>query len=215
MSRNPNAPRKNTGCLIAALVLIALFIAGSALMIKLCLDLTTSAPEASSRPGISTDVEVPPIEIETEPTTEPTEPDPVPESVVATATIGATGDLLMHLPVISAARASDGTYNFDEIFQYLTEYSSAVDYATANLETTLYGTGKAWSGFPNFNCPDSIVDGVKNAGFDMLLTGNNHSFDTGKDGYLRTIEVVQNAGLEKLGIDYYSRCNRSGKLQSD
>jgi poly-gamma-glutamate synthesis protein (capsule biosynthesis protein) len=33
----------------------------------------------------------------------------------------------------------------------------------------------------------------------MLLTGNNHSFDTGKDGYLRTIEVVKAAGLEKLG----------------
>ena len=91
---------------------------------------------------------------------------------MATATIGATGDLLMHLPVINSCRESDGTYNFDEIFQYLKDYSSAVDYAAANLETTLYGTGKAWSGFPNFNCPDSIVDGAKNAGFDMLLTGN-------------------------------------------
>ena len=43
------------------------------------------------------------------------------------------------------------------------------------------------------------MDGAKNAGFDMLLTGNNHSFDTGLDGYLRTIEVVEAAGLQKLG----------------
>ena len=98
-----------------------------------------------------------------------------------------------------SCRQSDGTYNFGSVFQYLKEYASAVDYATANLETTLYGTGKAYSGFPNFNCPDSIVDGTKEAGFDMLLTGNNHSFDTGLDGYLRTIEVVQNSGMEKLG----------------
>ena len=197
MSRNPNAPRKNTGCLITALILIALFIAGTVLMIKLCLDLIHSEPETAMRPQENISLEIP--EVETEPTTEPTEPDPVPESVASTATIGATGDLLMHLPVINACRESDGSYNFGEIFQYLQEYSSAVDYAAANLETTLYGTGKAWSGFPNFNCPDSIVDGVKEAGFDMLLTGNNHSFDTGKDGYLRTIEVVQAAGLEKLG----------------
>ena len=29
--------------------------------------------------------------------------------------------------------------------------------------TTLYGTGKPYSGYPNFNCPDEIVDGAKNA----------------------------------------------------
>jgi len=198
MSRNPNVPRKHTGLIIFLVILMMLFIAGSAFMIKLSLDLIHSEPASIDRPNSDITLELPEV-AETEPTTEPTEPDPVPESVVATATIGATGDLLMHLPVINACREADGTFNFDEIFQYLKEYSSAADYAAANLETTLYGTGKAWSGFPNFNCPDSIVDGAKNAGFDMLLTGNNHSFDTGLDGYLRTIEVVQNAGLEKLG----------------
>ena len=198
MSRNPKPPRKHTGLIIVLVILMLLFIAGTGLMIKLCLDLIHSEPEIAERP-IDTNISLEIPTVETEPTTEPTEPDPVPESVVATATIGATGDLLMHLPVINSCRESDGTYNFDEIFQYLKEYSSQVDYAAANLETTLFGTGKAWSGFPNFNCPDSIVDGAKNAGFDMLLTGNNHSFDTGLEGYLRTIEVVKGAGLEKLG----------------
>ena len=198
MSRNPNPPRKHTGLFIFLFILIALFIAGSALMIKLCLDLTTSEPQASERPGISTSIELPTLAA-TEPTTEPTEPDPVPESVVATATIGATGDLLMHEPVITSGRQSDGTYNFGSIFQYLKEYASAVDFATANLETTLFGPGKPYKGYPMFNCPDEIVTSAIDAGMDMLLTGNNHSFDTGMEGYLRTIDVVREAGIPNLG----------------
>ena len=38
--------------------------------------------------------------------------------VVAQATIAVTGDILMHLPVTNTGLRSDGTYNFDSIFQY-------------------------------------------------------------------------------------------------
>ena len=199
MSRNPNAPRRNTGCLVVCILLMLLFIAGSALMVKLCLDLIHSDSSVTiDRPNTNISLEMP-TEEETEPPTETTVPDPVPESVIATATIGATGDLLMHEPVIASGRQSDGSYNFDSIFQYLKEYSSAVDFATANLETTLFGPGKPYKGYPMFNCPDEIVTGAIDAGFDMLLTGNNHSFDTGLEGYLRTIDVVRDAGIPNLG----------------
>lgn len=199
MSRNPNAPRNNTGCLIVSLILILVFIAGSALMVKLCIDLIHYEPKTTDRPGTSSGIQMEITPEETEPPTETTVPDPVPESVVATATIAATGDLLMHEPVITSGKKTDGTYNFDSIFQYLKEYSSAVDFATANLETTLFGPGKPYKGYPMFNCPDDIVTGAIDAGFDMLLTGNNHSFDTGLEGYLRTIDVVRDAGIPNLG----------------
>ncbi len=144
-----------------------------------------------------------PTEAPTQPTeTETLPPEttlPEPEHVVSTATISATGDILMHKPIITAGAQGDGTYQFDDIFQYLKEYSETTDYAVANLETTLGGSGKPYQGFPMFNCPDEIADAAKNAGFDMLLTANNHSMDTGKDGYLRTLEVVREAGLETLG----------------
>ena len=142
------------------------------------------------------------------PTTEPTQPPtteppttqpPEPEHVVSRATIGATGDLLMHKPVIDTALCSDGSYNFDYVFKYLSEYTSAADWAVANLETTLAGSARGYSGYPNFNCPDAIVDGAKNGGFDMLLTGNNHSYDTGEAGFFRTIETVRSKGVETLG----------------
>ena len=59
--------------------------------------------------------------------------------------------------------------------------------------------GYQYSGYPNFNCPDEIVDGAKNAGFDMLLTANNHCYDTQTGGVIRTLEVLEEAGLESLG----------------
>lgn len=139
------------------------------------------------------------LEMPTEEATEPETTEPVPEHVVSTATIGAMGDILMHLPVISSGRKGDGTYDFSSIFQYLAPTIGKYDYSVANLETTLAGTAKPYSGYPNFNCPDEIVTAAQSAGFDMLLTANNHCFDTGMDGYLRTLEVTREAGMDTIG----------------
>ena len=132
-----------------------------------------------------------------------TEPEktPEPEHVVSTARIAVTGDILMHMPVINTGLQSDGSYNFDSIFRYLTPYASAADYAVANLETTLCGTDKGYkySGYPAFNCPDEIVDALRSAGFDMLLTANNHCYDTSEYGFLRTVRTVRDKGLQVLG----------------
>ena len=124
-----------------------------------------------------------------------------PEHITSTAEIAVTGDILMHMPVINTGLQSDGGYNFDSIFRYLTPYSSAADLAVANLETTLCGTDKGYkySGYPAFNCPDEIVDALKTAGFDLLLTANNHCYDTGEYGFLRTVRTIRNKGLQVLG----------------
>ncbi len=129
----------------------------------------------------------------------PDKPEPI--TKVSTATVVATGDLLMHEPIITNSKFDEG-YNFDSIFTYFKEYVSKADYAIANLETTLRGTedGYKYSGYPQFNCPDSIVDDVKTAGFDMLLTANNHSYDTRFKGMMRTLEVIDEKGLDRLGI---------------
>ena len=117
-----------------------------------------------------------------------------------TASIVVTGDVLMHLPVIRSG--FDGTsYQFDSIFTYVDEYIQGADFAVANLETTLAGTdnGYPYSGYPRFNCPDEILDAAQNAGFDMLLTANNHCNDTGSLGMQRTLQEIQERGLYSLG----------------
>ena len=141
----------------------------------------------------------------TEPTEiqdETTEPEPTdPEAPVSTATVLATGDLLMHKKVIDSGKQEDGSYDFSSIFRYISPIVQQADYAVANLETTLAGTdnGYAYAGNPKFNSPDAIVDAAKDAGFQMLLTANNHSLDTGLVGFKRTVQVVREKGLETLG----------------
>ncbi len=115
--------------------------------------------------------------------------------------LSAVGDMLMHSPVFNSCRNNDGTYNFDSIFRYFANHIESADYAAGNLETTLAGhdNGYAYSGYPQFNCPDGIIDGMKNAGFDMVLTANNHSYDTRRIGMTRTLEIIGDRGLQHLG----------------
>ena len=115
------------------------------------------------------------------------------------ATIGVQGDILMHLPVIETAVITGEDYDFTSVFRYITNYIQSYDYAVANLETTLAGSGRPYSGYPSFNCPDGIVTSVVDAGYDMLLTANNHCNDTQMDGFDRTLQQVRDAGLESLG----------------
>jgi poly-gamma-glutamate synthesis protein (capsule biosynthesis protein) len=146
----------------------------------------------------------PPTEAPTQPPIEiPTGPTVPPQS---TASIGSVGDILMHMGVVNSGEQSDGSYVFDNIFTQVKKLVKKFDYAVANLETTLAGpdyvhyTGDVgYSGFPGFNTPDEIVDGLKNAGFDMILTANNHSYDTRHQGFVRTQQVMLDKGMDYTG----------------
>ena len=135
----------------------------------------------------------------TEPSTAPTEPEDPGVTVTGTATLGATGDMLMHMPCVNPALQSDGTYDFGAYFTNFSAYVQAVDYAVANLETTLAGTAYKYSGYPQFNCPDGIIPSLKSAGFDMMLTANNHTYDTLSTGFFRTQEVIAQYGMDHIG----------------
>ena len=132
------------------------------------------------------------------PTTVPVEQ----EVIVSTASFTVTGDLLMHKPVFQSCWDNEaGTWVFDCLFTHVTPYIQKADYAIANLETTLRGDNPTYpyQGNPLFNCPDGIAPASLNAGFDMLLTGNNHCYDTRMNGVIRTLEVLEETGLESLG----------------
>ena len=188
--------KKGNGLRNALIVVIVLLIAAIGVLIWMCLDLVNAPQQEETTPTQA-------VTLPTEPPTEATVPEttvpPEPEHVVSTATILSTGDLLMHGQLIVDAKQDDGTYDFSYIFPYITEYVSDADFAVANLETTLAGTAKPYQGNPMFNCPDEIVDAAKNAGFDMLLTANNHSYDSQQAGFERTIRTVREKGLLNLG----------------
>lgn len=138
-----------------------------------------------------------------EPVKEEKPAEPPKPYVVSTASVGVTGDILIHESVYKAARRSDGSYDFTENYEHITPYFQKYDYMVANLEVTLGGekpsVGKYPSSYPLFNCPDAVVDALKGAGVDMLLTANNHSYDTRTAGLIRTVQVVREKGLDNLG----------------
>ncbi len=177
------------------LVLIAVLFVADVIVIGLCLK-TPGGTKSNQKPSASQGNSNTPSP--TDGTEAPTEETP---QLVSTATVLSTGDILMHGKVINSGKQDDGSYNFDSIFQYVKSYSQAADFSVANLETTLCGTdnGYAYAGNPKFNCPDAIVDSLKGAGFDMLLTANNHADDTSLVGYKRTLNVVREKGLDTLG----------------
>ena len=108
------------------------------------------------------------------------------------------GDIMGHSPQFQAAyNPITKTYNYDPCFQYVKKYIESGDLAVCNLEVPI--AGKPYSGYPGFSSPDALLDGLKNAGYDLLLTANNHVLDRGKHGLERTIHQIEKRKLLHAG----------------
>ena len=199
MSKKPKG--NNTAVVVLLTVLIFVMIALTGLVIWMCVNLVNKTPQTTVR--TETQIYTLPTVPRTEPAQTETQPPettlPEPEHVVATASIGTMGDLLMHKPVFDTCLQSNGTYDFSSIFRYVKDVVSGLDYAIANLETTFGGDDYPYQGNPAFNCPDALIDSVVDTGYDMLLTANNHCSDTTTEGVLRTVKRVREMGLTPLG----------------
>ncbi len=81
------------------------------------------------------------------------------------------GDLMQHKEQIIAAKKGED-YDYSPCFSYVQKEIGNADLAIANLEVTL--GGKPYSGYPAFSAPDEFLYAIKDAGFNVLLTANNH-----------------------------------------
>ena len=125
-------------------------------------------------------------------------PDSISAPDSTSVTLLFAGDIMQHTPQISAAwDASNSTYDYNPCFSYVKPIISNADIAIANLEVTL--AGEPFTGYPQFSAPDELAIAVKNAGFDVLATANNHSCDRGDKGILRTIYVLDSIGIPRTG----------------
>lgn len=119
------------------------------------------------------------------------------------------GDLiLLEDQVKNAFNGSD--YDFNPLFEYTRRYIQAADLSIGVFEGPCGGTRLPYSQ-SNYgdnvnlyiNFPDSFVDAVKDAGFDLVTTANNHVLDMGDAGVTRTLDVLNQKQLDHIG-SYYS-----------
>lgn len=125
------------------------------------------------------------------------------------ATLLFAGDAMMHQKQINVARCPDGEYDFSTCFAGIAHLVSSADYAVVNLETPV--AGGEYTGYPCFNAPDTYVDALKAAGFDMFLTANNHTLDRRDAGLKRTATVLDSKGVDHVGT-YVDKAYRDSVL---
>ena len=113
------------------------------------------------------------------------------------ATLLFVGDLMQHSPQFMRARQPDGSYNYDVCFMDVKPFIEAADVAIGNLEVTL--GGPPYSGYPCFCAPDDWLWAIKNTGFDVLTTSNNHCLDRGRRGLERTLMMTDSLEILSLG----------------
>ncbi len=123
-------------------------------------------------------------------------PKPIPESY---ATIINIGDIMCHSHQLEGAKTGDG-YDFSGYFKELSPYFQKSDLAIGNLELTFGGSSAgSYRGYPSFNTPDQMADAIKSSGINLLMTANNHSYDTGLNGLIRTAQVLKEKGIQYTG----------------
>lgn len=112
----------------------------------------------------------------------------------------AVGDVMFHnTQVYAAYNKEQNVYDFNNTFQYVKKYINEADLAIANFETVTAGKEHGFKGYPTFNSPIETIEALKNAGFDIINTANNHSLDKGKEGVIETIDNIKEYGLLHLG----------------
>ena len=117
------------------------------------------------------------------------------------------GDVMGHDMQLAGAwrDGGDSCYNFIPNFQWVKDYISSADLAIANLEVTF--AGEPYSGYPAFSSPVALAVALQDAGFDVLVTANNHILDRGVSGLESTLNILDRLGFSHTGSfeDAYQR----------
>lgn len=119
------------------------------------------------------------------------------------AVLRVAGDFVIHDALIRSAQAQDGeAYDFSPMLSEICDALSNADFTFANVDGALSGlVGRdVYSGYPQFNTPESMLSALKHAGVDGLTMANNHMLDRYYDGLLRSLDNAEAAGFFTTGV---------------
>lgn len=113
--------------------------------------------------------------------------------------ISFTGDLMSLLPQNKAA-SKRGEFDYTPVFREIAKTLKASDYVVGNLETPIGGENLGWTCDDTvFNTPVQFVEAAVSAGFNCFSLANNHCLDRGIEGLNKTIEVLNERGIDHTG----------------
>jgi poly-gamma-glutamate capsule biosynthesis protein CapA/YwtB (metallophosphatase superfamily) len=115
-------------------------------------------------------------------------------------TIGVSGDLLPHLPIVARAQAhANGRgYDFRPMLRPIRRWVRGNDLAFCHVETPL--TPARPAGYPRFNSPPALARAIRATGFDACSTASNHSVDRGQAGIDATRRALSRAHIRHTGV---------------
>lgn len=133
-----------------------------------------------------------------------------PQSVVRSARLVFVGDVMSHLPQVTAALTDSSTYDYDAVFRYVKPIFDSADVVVANLETTLRDE-PPYTGYPSFAAPAELAFAMKRAGVDVVTFANNHTCDRSARGIRSTLRLLDSAGIAHTGafLDSTDHANRN------
>jgi len=186
MSRVTNAVMDRTGRtgkVIVAVILVAAVLIGSVPLQKAILNKMKKEPAQQTR---SVDVGA------------------ITQDAVVLSFIGDM--ILLKEQVESAYDAQTDQYEFSAMFEYVKPYLESADLAIGVMEGPFAGkeAGYSTSNFDDgykflLNYPDAFASAIKDAGIDLVTTANNHVTDMDVEGAYRTLDVLDEAGLQHTG----------------
>lgn len=128
--------------------------------------------------------------------------------MLSKATLNFTGDIMADINQNNACKTGDG-FDYNKIFKAVSAHLWDADYCVGNLETPIAGESYGYSEkLYSFNTPKEFLGSLKNAGFNMLTTANNHCLDRGIQGLLKTIENLEEYDFDHIGT-YKSEADRN------
>lgn len=109
------------------------------------------------------------------------------------------GDAMQHQAQLDKAKEiGKGDYDYSDCFTLIAPAVKNADYAVCNLEVPL-GGGPNYSGYPCFSAPDNFASSLAEAGFDMMLTANNHCLDRRGKAAIRTLDALDSLRIDHIG----------------
>ncbi len=108
------------------------------------------------------------------------------------------GDIMQNNGQIAAVYDnSNRYYDYSNTFRFVQPLFGVSDVVIGNLETTF--SGRPYSSNPFFSAPDEFALALKYAGFNCLMTANDHCADRDKEGMTRTIHLLDSIGISHTG----------------